>query len=251
MSRSDSRTPRAGSGTTGITLGPALAGSARRGGQVDCRARRGWRPGRVPDGCRWPSSAAAGPPERCARSCRNAARETYPTIIGTCPARPWSTAGCWVAGRSSIVTQPPGKTSYQVAAYPAPPPRARSRLIPGSGARTAAVRLAVQCPVRVSCNALSPARSLPSVMTDVPRSAWTLFRVQPGGSDRMHITSLAVGTDWASASSGSRARQSMLVTSRADATVPVLIRAFARAMTSRSTVTRTTAKAPTRRALQR
>src|SRR5690349_19620990 len=46
----------------------------------------------------------------------------------------------------------------------------------------AAVRPAAQCPVRVSWSASPPARSLPSVMTDVPRNAWTRPRVQPGGA---------------------------------------------------------------------
>ena len=95
-------------------------------------------------------------PERCASLSPNVARETYPTITGTWAARLWSTAGCWVAGRSSIVTQPPGKTSYQVAVNRAPPPAARSGPIPGSGARTAADRPTVQCAVRVSWSAAAP-----------------------------------------------------------------------------------------------
>ena len=86
---------------------------------------------------------------------------------------------------------------------------------------------------------------------DLPRSAWTLLRVQPGGSGRMHTTSVDVGTDWASASSGCRAWQSKLLTRSAVAGVALLSREFARAMASRNAVTKTPAQAPTRRALQR
>ena len=67
----------------------------------------------------------------------------------------------------------------------------------------------------------------------------------------MHTTSVAVGTDWASASSGCRAWQSMLVTRSAVAGVALLSREFAKAMTSRNAATRTAAEVPTRRVLQR
>ena len=88
-------------------------------------------------------------------------------------------------------------------------------------------------------------------MTDLPRSAWILLRVQPTGSGRMHTTSVAVGTDWASASSGCRAWQSMVLTSSIVAEVAVLIRTFATVMASRNAATRTAAEEATRRVLQR
>ena len=74
---------------------------------------------------------------------------------------------------------------------------------------------------------------------------------QPTGSGRMHTTSVAVGTDWASASSGCRVWQSMVVTRSAVAGMALLSREFARAMASRNAVTRTAAEEATRRVLQR
>src|SRR5207248_10534198 len=47
------------------------------------------------------------PPDLSASSCWSVARETYPTMTGTWPARPRSTTATFVAGRKAIVTQPP------------------------------------------------------------------------------------------------------------------------------------------------
>ena len=98
------------------------------------------------------------PPDRSARSCCSLACETYPTMSGTWPTKPRSTAATSVAERSSIVTQPPLKTSNQVAPNPALRLGARNRRMPGKDVRTGTAWLTTQDAVRVSCSEPLPAR---------------------------------------------------------------------------------------------
>jgi hypothetical protein len=142
---------------------------------------------RSPLGCGRPQFSRSRPPERCASSCRNAVREMYPMIAGICPARPRSTAARWVAGRSAIWTQPPGKRRTRwlrtgrrrLGAQPADSrPGCPDRRGPADGPLPGQGQLQ-----RVA------ARSSSSVVTDVPRRACTLLRVQPGGRGWMHTTS--------------------------------------------------------------
>jgi hypothetical protein len=103
----------------------------------------------------------------------------------------------------------------------------------GQGQRAAAGPVVVQRDDRCAAQRLDPAQG------------------PAGGSGRMHTILLVVGTDWASASSGCRAWQSMVVTSSIVAEVAVLIKTFATVMASRDAATRTAAEVPTRRVLQR
>src|SRR4029450_11849680 len=119
---------------------------------------------------------------------------------------------------SWAVTQPPGKTVYQVAARLEGPWSVRSsRWAPGwSEGRWMA---AVVSQVALSRTSREPTRYLRRVKIDQPflaadcvGSSGTVMNLQPAGSDDTHGTSEADGTAWAISHSGSRsAAQSRLV----------------------------------------
>src|ERR1019366_9495590 len=161
---------------------------------------------------------------------RRTRRSPGPARPDPCLPLPAGSPGAAQSGRSR-----PGRRRTRGAVNPAVPPGARSRVIPDSAGGTATARPTSQCPVRVNCRAPPPARSLSRVMTDAVRRAWTLPRVQPTGSDRMHATLEAVGTGWASASSGSRARQSILATGRVAVWLALRTRNRGRVTASRTT----------------
>src|SRR4030095_9518272 len=158
---------------------------------------------------------------------------------------------------SRAVTQPPGKTVYQVAARPGPWSVRSKRWAPGwSEGRW---MVAVVSQVALSRTTRNPTSYLRRVNIDHPFlaadglvSSGRFTNLQPAGNDGTHGARESDGTDWAISHNGSRSAAQSRLVRLSRVVVWSLFSTASRAAGTRTATSGTTASSrPTRRALHR